>query len=462
MKGIVERIHFIGIGGVGMAGIAEVVHNLGLRVSGSDIRDNAATIHLESLGVRVQIGHQPQWVKEAEVVVVSSAIQEDNPEIQAARDLRIPIIPRAEMLAELMRERFGIAIAGTHGKTTTTSLMASILTEAGTDPTYVIGGRLNASGTNAALGLGRYLVAEADESDASFLYLKPRMAIVTNIDEDHMETYQGDFEKLKDTFVRFIQNLPFYGVVALCWDEPVLREVAGQVSRNVISYGMDESADVRAIGVEARGLQMHFTVLIGRDVVFPVTLNFPGRHNVLNALGTIALAHKLGISIPAIQQGLAKFAGVGRRFEVYQCKNFLGHSITLVDDYGHHPTEVHAVLKTAREAFAHRRIILLFQPHRFSRMRDLFDAFAEVLAQSDLLILLDVYPAGEKPIPQFDAKALLKQIRLLGKGTSIYGRREDLVQILSEVLEDDDVVLTLGAGDIGNLSKLWREEAACE
>lgn len=457
MKDIIQHIHLIGIGGVGMAGIAEVLHTLGYTVTGSDIKQSVVVQRLKQLGVTVQIGHEPDLVVQAEVVVVSSAIDESNPEIQCAQQQRIPIIPRAEMLAELMRERFGIAVAGTHGKTTTTSLVASILTEAGMDPTYVIGGRLNQSGTNAALGQGKWLVAEADESDASFMHLKPMISIITNIDADHMETYQGDFQVLEQTFVRFVQNLPFYGTAVVCWDDDTVRELAEQFRRTYITYGFHEDADVRATQVITEGLCSRFQVFIYRDMAFEVTLNMPGLHNVQNALAAIAVAHKLGADVSAMQRALQEFRGVGRRFEVYANVDLGGKSVTLVDDYGHHPTELAAVLDAARRAFDGQRLVVVFQPHRFSRTRDCFDDFARVLSQADLLILTPVFAAGETELPQYNSKSLMQQVRLISQGQSwLADDLDQLPELFGDLLQEDDVVLTLGAGNIGAASAAWR------
>ncbi|MDX1795447.1 MAG: UDP-N-acetylmuramate--L-alanine ligase, partial [Hydrogenovibrio sp.] len=378
MKDYIKQIHFVGIGGVGMAGIAEVCLNLGYSVSGSDIRENPTVLRLMSLGAQVQIGHDANYVKTSDVVVVSTAISQDNPEVEYAKEARIPVIPRAAMLAELMRMRFGIAIAGTHGKTTTTSLAASILTQGGLDPTFVIGGKLNQVDSNARLGTSNYLIAEADESDASFLHLSPMMSVVTNIDEDHMETYQGDYQVLENTFVEFIHRLPFYGIAILCIDDENIRKMLPKLSRKTYTYGFSEEADVRAYQVRVDGLKMQFMVKAHDLPPFEVTLNQPGEHNILNALAAITIGLELDVSVKDIQVALSHFGGVGRRFEVYPNRLVGGHSITLVDDYGHHPTELRATIETARAAFPGQRLVLVFQPHRYSRTRDLFDDFVQV------------------------------------------------------------------------------------
>lgn len=458
MKEQVRHIHFVGIGGVGMAGIAEVCINLGFSVSGSDIRRHATVIRLEALGAKIQLGHQPEWVQQADVVVVSSAIAKDNPEASWAKSSRIPVIPRAEMLAELMRMRYGIAIAGTHGKTTTTSLTAAILTQGGLDPTFVIGGQLNQIGSNARLGSSRYLVAEADESDASFLHLAPMMSVITNIDMDHMETYQGDFSRLIHTYNEFINRLPFYGLTVLCLDDPNLKQMMPDVLRKVRTYGFDADADVVAVNWQSKGLTSEFDVVVNGREPFSVVLNIPGQHNVRNALAAIAVALELDVSINAIQQALLTFAGVGRRFEVYPKRIIGGHQVTLVDDYGHHPTELMATLQTARDAFINRRLVLVFQPHRYSRTRDLFDEFIIALTKADLVILAPVYAAGEQPIPGFDTKALIQNLRIRGAQNVMLAEGfEALNKIASDVFAANDVVLMMGAGDIGQWAKEWQQ-----
>ncbi|MBF6058578.1 UDP-N-acetylmuramate--L-alanine ligase [Thiomicrorhabdus heinhorstiae] len=458
MKDQVKQIHFVGIGGVGMAGIAEVCLNLGYIVSGSDIKCNATVERLQSLGARIQIGHSAEHVKNSDVVVVSTAIAPNNPEVSWARDARIPVIPRAEMLAELMRMRFGIAIAGTHGKTTTTSLTAAVLTQGGVDPTFVIGGKLNQVGSNARLGSSHYLVAEADESDASFLHLSPMMSVVTNIDEDHMDTYQGDYHNLENTFIEFIHRLPFYGLAILCADDENIRNIVPKLTRKILTYGFSEEADVRATNVKSEGLQMSFDVCLDGIDCFPVRLNTPGEHNVLNSLAAIAVGLQLDVSIEAIQQGLLEFGGVGRRFEVYPQRCIKGKNVTLVDDYGHHPTELTATLTTARNAFPEQRLVLVFQPHRYTRTRDLFDDFVQALLLADLVILTEVYAAGEAHLPKFDSKALLKALRLRG-GQGFYAEDFDQLETLAgDLLEDNDLVLVMGAGDIGQVSKAWQSQ----
>lgn len=459
MKEQVKHIHFVGIGGVGMAGIAEVCVNLGFDVTGSDVKRNATILRLESLGAQVQIGHEPHWVKSTDVVVVSSAISADNPEVQFAKQARIPVIPRAEMLAELMRMRFGIAIAGTHGKTTTTSLTAAILTQGGLDPTFVIGGKLNQVESNARLGSGRYLVAEADESDASFLHLTPMMSVITNIDMDHMETYQGDFSKLIQTYVEFVNRLPFYGLAVVCLDDDNIKKLVPDLARKTRTYGLDEHADVRACNIRFQGLKSYFDVCVEGAPCFSVELNIPGQHNVQNALAAIAVALELGVSEEAIQQALSEFAGVGRRFEVYPQRLIGGHEVTLVDDYGHHPTELNATLTTARNTFADKRLVLVFQPHRYSRTRDLFDDFVQALMQADLVVLSQVYAAGEAPLAAFDSKALIQAMRLRGaQNLVLVDGFDELQQLAAELFLADDVILMMGAGDIGNWAKTWQAQ----
>ncbi|PKM30530.1 MAG: UDP-N-acetylmuramate--L-alanine ligase [Gammaproteobacteria bacterium HGW-Gammaproteobacteria-11] len=449
----IRRIHFVGIGGVGMCGIAEVLLNLGYEVSGSDLKRSAVTDRLESFGARVDIGHRPENLQNADVLVVSSAVNTSNPEVAAAIDQRIPVVPRAEMLAELMRYRHGIAVAGTHGKTTTTSLIASVLAAEGLSPTFVIGGRLTSAGTNAQLGESRYLVAEADESDASFLHLQPMVAIVTNIDADHMDTYGGDFNKLKRTFIEFLHNLPFYGLAVLCIDDPVVREILPQVNRQVITYGQSEEADIRAVDISQSGMQTHFTVLRDGREDLRVSVNMPGVHNVLNALATIAVATDEGVSDAAIVKGLTGFEGVGRRFQVYGNFPVQGGEVMLVDDYGHHPREVAAVIKAVRAGWPDKRLVMIYQPHRFTRTRDLFEDFVQVLAETNALLLMEVYPAGEEVIPGADSKQLCRSIRLRGQVDPIYVERNaDVMPLLEAVLQPGDILLTQGAGDIGGLA----------
>jgi UDP-N-acetylmuramate--alanine ligase len=446
----ISLIHLIGIGGAGMGGIAEVLVNLGYRVQGSDLRSNAVTARLEKMGVRVCLGHLAGQVKDADVVVVSSAVAADNPELASAQAARIPVVRRAEMLAELMRFRQGIAVAGTHGKTTTTSLVASILAEGGLDPTFVIGGRLKSAGSNAKLGTGRYLVAEADESDASFLHLQPVIAIVTNIDNDHLVTHGGDFEKLKQSFVEFLHNLPFYGLAVLCSDDPVVHELLPQVGRPTVRYGLGEDAELRAIALERRGGQTRFSVVREGHGPLAVTLNLPGLHNVRNALAAIAVACELEVEDAAIQRALATFEGIGRRLESLGDVTIAAGQVTVVDDYGHHPTEIAATLEAARQAWPGRRLVLAFQPHRYTRTRDLIDDFGRVLSEADALFVTEVYAAGEEPIANADGRAICRAVR--GRGLLEPVFVEDVHALpgaLSSVLTDGDVVLTMGAGSIG-------------
>lgn len=446
-----RRIHFVGIGGTGMSGIAEVLLNLGYRVSGSDANANASTRRLASLGAQVYLGHAANQVADAEVVVVSSAVSRSNPEVEAARCLKIPVISRAEMLAELMRFRYGIAVAGTHGKTTTTSLTASVLAEAGLDPTFVIGGRLNSAGTNAQLGNGSYLVAEADESDASFLYLQPMIAVVTNIDRDHMETYGGDFGRLKQTFIEFLHHVPFYGLAVLCADDPGVREILPAISKPVKTYGFAPDADVRAVNARQEGLRSRFDVLrTGQDDALEITVNLPGRHNILNSLAVIAVAGSLGIDDATIQRALGGFRGIGRRFQINAEVPLGADRVTFVDDYGHHPREIEATLDSARQAWPDRRLVLVFQPHRYTRTRDLFEDFVKVLSSVDVLVLLEVYPAGEAPILGADGRTLSRAIRLRGQVDPVFvATVEELGDVLPGIVQAGDVVLTLGAGSIG-------------
>lgn len=450
--GRIRRIHFVGIGGVGMCGIAEVLLNLGYEVSGSDLKASPVTERLESFGAEIFVGHRAENAAIADVLVVSSAINPANPEVATALERRIPVVPRAEMLAELMRYRHGVAVAGTHGKTTTTSLLASVFAAGGLDPTFVIGGRLTAAGTNAQLGTSRYLIAEADESDASFLHLQPMVAVVTNIDADHMATYEGDFNKLKKTFVEFLHNLPFYGLAVMCLDDPVVREILPQVKRPTVTYGFSEEADIRAINVRQQGMQTHFTVLRRDREPLEVSVNMPGNHNVLNALATIAIATDEGITDEAIIQGLSGFQGVGRRFQVYGELPVEGGSVMLVDDYGHHPTEVAAVIKAVR-GWPSRRLVIVYQPHRYSRTRDLYDDFVQVLGDANVLLLMEVYPAGEEPIPGADSRQLCHSIRQRGKLDPIYIERgAELAPLVKPLLRAGDILICQGAGDVGGLA----------
>ena len=455
MKHKVKNIHFVGIGGSGMSGIAEVLYNLGYAVSGSDLADNATTQRLAAIGIGTMVGHREQNIDGADAVVVSTAVKADNPEVVAARARKVPVVPRAQMLAELMRLKQGIAVAGTHGKTTTTSLVASILAEGGLDPTFVIGGRLNAAGANARLGSGDFIVVEADESDASFLFLSPVMAIVTNIDADHMETYGHDFGRLKQTFADFLQRLPFYGVAVLCADDANVREIVPQVSKQIVTYGFDASANVRAENVVARDGQMRFDCVRVNGSVsrFPVTLNLPGMHNVLNALAAIAVATEAGVADAAIVKALAEFRGVGRRFQRYgEVALAGGGSFTLVDDYGHHPSEMRATIAAARGAFPGRRLLLAFQPHRYTRTRDCFEDFVSVLSSVDALVLTEVYAAGEAQIVAADGRALTRALRVAGRVEPLFVESiADMPQAIIDAARDGDVVITMGAGSIGGV-----------
>lgn len=447
----IETIHFVGIGGAGMCGIAEVLANQGYKVTGSDIKASAVTERLVSLGVIVYIGHNASNIDHADVVVVSSAIDKTNPEIQAALAARLPVVRRADMLGELMRYRHSIAVAGAHGKTTTTSMLTMMLTEAGLDPTYVIGGKLNASGKNAALGQSRYLVAEADESDASFLSLRPMAAIVTNIDEDHMDTYEGSFEKLKQAYIQFLQNMPFYGLAAICGDDEVLFGMIDAIARPVLTFGLKEHNDVRAVDLVVDGAKTHFTVLRKDREPLSLTLNVPGEHNVYNALAAITLATDEGVEDAAIIRALEKFAGVGRRFEKQAQVAIDDGDVLLIDDYGHHPTEVAATIKAARQSYPDRRLVLMFQPHRYSRTRDCFDDFVDVLSGVDELLLLDVYAAGEAPIVGADTKALARSIRHRGQVEPTLVDKNDLASTMKRVLKANDLLITQGAGNVGQI-----------
>ena len=461
MKHKVKHIHFVGIGGAGMSGIAEVLLNLGYRISGSDVADSATTRRLEALGASVAIGHAAANIDGADCVVTSTAVRGDNPEVIAARGRRVPVVPRALMLAELMKLKQGIAIAGTHGKTTTTSLVASVLAAGGLDPTFVIGGRLVSAGANARLGTGEYIVVEADESDASFLNLSPMVAVITNIDADHMETYGHDFARLKQAFVEFTQRLPFYGAAVLCIDDPVVREILPFVSKPVLSYGLSEGARFRAADVRADAGRMRFTLLREDADPLPVVLNLPGEHNVRNALAAIAVADELGIPDDAIVSALAEFHGVGRRFQRWgEFAAAGGGHFSVVDDYGHHPAEMEATLAAARGAFPGRRIVLAFQPHRYTRTRDLFEDFVRVLSTVDLLLLAEVYPAGEAPIVAADGRALTRAIRVGGRVEPVFVEDiSDMPGTILEVARDGDVVVTMGAGSIGSVPARLKEIA---
>jgi UDP-N-acetylmuramate--alanine ligase len=456
MKHAIRHIHFVGVGGSGMSGIAEVLLNLGYTISGSDLADSATLRRLAGLGIRTFVGHEAAHIAGADAVVTSTAVKADNPEVLAARERRIPVVPRALMLAELMRLKQGIAIAGTHGKTTTTSLAASVLAAAGLDPTFVIGGRLNSAGANAKLGSGDHIVVEADESDASFLNLLPVMAVVTNIDADHMETYGHDFAKLQQAFVDFLHRMPFYGVAILCTDDPAIRQILPQVTCPVTSYGFGEEAQVRAIDVRAVGGQMHFTAQRRNGVVLPdlpIVLNLPGEHNVRNALSVIAIAVELGIPDEAVQRGLADFKGVGRRFQRYgEVAAPAGGHFTVIDDYGHHPVEMAATVAAARGAFPGRRLVLAFQPHRYTRTRDCFEDFVKVIGQADAVLLAEVYAAGEAPIVAADGRSLARALRVAGKVEPVFV--DDIGAMPQAVLDnarDGDVVICMGAGSIGGV-----------
>ena len=453
MKHKIHHLHFIGIGGSGMSGIAEVLINLGYTVSGSDLQSGAATQRLAALGAKILLGHEAANIAGADAIVVSTAVQADNPEVVAAREARIPIVPRAQMLAELMRLKQGIAVAGTHGKTTTTSLIASILGEGGFDPTFVIGGRLNAAGANARLGKGDFLVAEADESDASFLRLSPVISVVTNIDADHMETYGHDFGKLKQAFVDFLERLPFYGVAVLCTDDSNVNEIIPRVTKQIVRYGLNEQANIRAEDVRADNGRMHFTAVRRNGSVsrLPITLNLPGVHYVQNALAAIAVATEVGASDESIIKALGEFRGVGRRFQRYgELPLAHGGTVTVIDDYGHHPVEMTATIAAARGAFPERRLVLAFQPHRYSRTRDCFEDFVQVLGTVDVLLLTEVYAAGEAPVVAADGRALARALRVAGKVEPLFVESvNDLPSALIDTLRDGDVLLTMGAGSIG-------------
>ncbi len=452
--GRVRRVHFVGIGGAGMSGIAEVLHNLGYEVSGSDMRETAVTQRLSAMGITVFNGHDAAHVSACDAVVMSTAIPADNPELAAARRQRIPVVPRAEMLAELMRFRYGIGVAGTHGKTTTTSLIASLLAEGGLDPTFVIGGQLNSAASHAQLGAGHYLVAEADESDASFLYLQPSMAVVTNIDADHLPTYEGDFERLRQTFIDYLHHLPFYGLAVLCLDDPQIQTILEDVTRPVVTYGIDAAADVTAGAIRQDGGQTHFEVRrAGHSATLSVTLNLPGRHNVLNALAAIAVATELGVPDAAIQAALTGFQGIGRRFQISGEINTVAGQVLLIDDYAHHPREIEPTLAAVRAGWPGRRLVVVFQPHRYTRTHDLFDDFIHVLSGVDVLLLGEVYAAGEEPIAGADGRSLARGIRARGHVDPVFVEQlATLPEVLGDVLADGDVLLTLGAGDIGAVS----------
>jgi len=452
--GRIRRLHFVGIGGLGMSGIAELMTNLGYRVSGSDQQASETTRRLETLGITVSIGHRAEQARSADAVVVSTAIAADNPELCTARAERIPVVRRAEMLAELMRFYYGVAVAGTHGKTTTTSLVASVLAEGGLDPTFVIGGILNSARANARLGTSQYLIAEADESDASFLYLQPMLAVLTNIDADHMHTYDNDFDRLRSTFTEFLHHLPFYGLAVLCIDDDEVRALVPMIPRPVRTYGTLEGADVRAEGIRQEGLRMVFSVRWeGRESPLPVEVNLPGRHNVLNALAAITVALELGVEEAAIRRALRDFQGINRRFSVTEVDTGDGGELILVDDYGHHPRELAVTLDAARRGWPDRRLVLIFQPHRFTRTQERFEDFVQVLSQVDVLVLCEVYAAGEAPLPGADGRTLNRAIQARGEVDPVFaGELDEVPRILGTLLADGDLVLTMGAGDIGALA----------
>ena len=462
MRHAVKHIHFVGIGGTGMSGIAEVLLNQNYIVSGSDLADNVVTQRLTRLGVTIQHTHAAENIAGADAVVVSTAVASDNPEVVAARETKIPVVPRAIMLAELMRMRQGIAVAGTHGKTTTTSLVASILGEAGMDPTFVIGGKLMAAGANARLGKGDFLVAEADESDASFLYLTPVIAIVTNIDADHMDTYDHDFDRLKQAFIYFCQRLPFYGMAVMCVDDPNVRSILPHITKPITTYGFDESAQVRAVDARFENGQMHFRVMREGLADLDVMLNHPGMHNVLNALAAIAVATEVGAADAPIVKALAEFHGVGRRFQSHgELPAKSGGTFLLIDDYGHHPAEMAATLAAARGAFPGRRLLLVFQPHRYTRTRDCFEDFVRILSQTDALVLTEVYPAGESPIVAADGRALSRAVRVVGHVEPVFVEHVgELSATVLELVLDGDVVLVMGAGSIGQVAARIAEDAS--
>ena len=455
MKHKVKRVHFIGIGGAGMSGIAEVLATQGYQVSGSDLAASAVTRRLANLGVRIAIGHDAAHVHGADAVVVSTAVAADNPEIAAARERGVPVVPRALMLAELMRLKTGIAVAGTHGKTTTTSLIASVLAEGDLDPTFVIGGRLLSADANARLGKGDFLVAEADESDASFLYLSPALAVITNIDADHMETYGHDFARLKRAFVDFAMRLPFYGVLVLCVDDANVREIAAEIAKPTVTYGLAEDAQLRATDVVNAAGRMRFVAHAARSPRLAVELNIPGVHNVRNALAAIAIGRELGVADAAITKALAEFRGVGRRFQRYGDVVVGAGTVTLIDDYGHHPVEMTATIEAVRESLPGRRLVLVFQPHRYTRTRDLFEDFVKVLSTVDALVLVDVYPAGEAPIVAADGRALVRAIRVAGRIEPVFVEAlADVPAAIRAIVRDGDVVVTMGAGSIGQVPAL--------
>lgn len=458
----IHRLHFIGIGGSGMSGIAEVLHNLGYQISGSDLNENKATRRLQDLGCTISYKHSADQVVNAQAVVVSSAISEDNPELIKAHELNIPTVPRAEMLSEIMRFRFGIAVAGTHGKTTTTSLIAHILTTAGLDPTYIIGGILNSNGANAKLGESNYLIAEADESDASFLHLQPMLSVITNVDQDHMSTYDNDYRKLTDAFVSFASNLPFYGACVLCADDSGVQKILNDIHRPLVTYGFNKGVDIQATNITQQDRQMHFDVVCKKyDQPFHVELNLIGKHNILNTLAAIGVACELDINTNIIQSALKDFAGVARRLDYHGKLNVAKQSVDLFDDYGHHPNEINAVFESLQNTYQEQRLLVIFQPHRYSRTRDLFDDFARALSKADALILLDIYPASEKPIAHINSGTLADAIRQRSSLDPIVAKDiHEILNILPNIVQANDILLTLGAGDINTLSILLTQQYA--
>lgn len=452
--GRIRHLHFVGIGGAGMGGIAEILLNEGYTVSGSDLQENNMTQHLQQLGAQFIRGHKAEHIDNADVIIYSSAVPKDNVEIMKARQAHIPVVPRALMLAELMRFRYAIAVAGTHGKTTTTSLVASLLGEAGLDPTFIIGGRLNSTNTHARLGSGHYLVAEADESDASFLFLKPMMAIITNIDADHMDTYDGNFQRLKQSFIEFLRHLPFYGLAIVCVDDPIIRSILPEVMRPIVTYGFSEDANIQITSFQQKGIKNHFTVLRKKQKPLDITLNLPGQHNALNAVASIAVATELNIADEVIQSALPRFSGVDRRFQILGEFKVKKGQILLIDDYGHHPSEIAATLKTIRTAWPDRRLVMTYQPHRYTRTRDLFNEFVTVLASVDHLLLLDVYSAGETLITGADSLTLSAHIRQCSNlNPTLVQNKKHLCRHLHDILEANDILLLQGAGDIGNIAQ---------
>ena len=460
MRNFVKHIHFVGIGGIGMSGIAEVLLDLNFKVSGSDVSDTTILQRLRQAGAVIHIGHDGQHIAGADAVVVSSAIDDNNREVVAAREHRIPLVPRAEMLGELMRFRKGIAIAGAHGKTTTTSLVAAVLIKAGLDPTFIVGGVVNSVNSNARLGQGEYLIAEADESDASFLHLQPQMAVVTNIDHDHMQTYGGNFNRLKQAYLDFLHNLPFYGLAILCFDDPHIRELATKIRRPVVSYGLSDDVDYQAVNITQAGRESHFEVIRFGESLGQFSLALPGKHNVLNALAAISIAYKMELPLPAITAALSGFQGIGRRFQSLGMVRIGKHKVEIIDDYAHHPTELAATLQASQDCWPERRIVVVFQPHRFSRTRDLFDDFVQLLAGVVHLVVTEVYPAGESVITGSDGRSLCRAIRKRGNDPIFVETLSELNELLPKIVQNDDVLLTLGAGDIGRFAQSLVQQSA--